>query len=96
MKKIVTHKFRDKRWGIKRGKPAFEVKPDHDLGTCDHPKTKQKFLMIPNGEQLEDLSATIHEGLHACFWDIEEDAVDDASQDIARLLWRLGWRKQIK
>lgn len=42
----------------------------------------------------EELEVFIHEFLHACFWDMDEAAVEESAEDIARALWRLGYRKQ--
>jgi hypothetical protein len=35
----------------------------------------------------------IHEALHAAYWDIDEDAINEAGRDIARMLHRLGYRR---
>lgn len=63
-------------------------------GECDAPETKQREIAIPiHGEDIYDLEVCIHESLHACFWWMSESFVRRASHDIARLLWRLDWRK---
>jgi hypothetical protein len=60
------------------------------LGLCDYDK---KTLHIPKeGTKMTDLDTIIHEALHACT-ELDEDAVDESATSIARLLWRLGWRK---
>lgn len=41
---------------------------------------------------LERLDTEIHEALHACLWDLDEHAVNESASDIARFLWRLGYR----
>ena len=38
---------------------------------------------------------TIHDLLHASFWNIAEENIDQAGYDIARVLWKLGWRKEL-
>jgi len=44
-----------------------------------------------NGE--EELEVWIHEFLHACFWDMDETAIEETAADISHALWRLGYRK---
>ena len=40
------------------------------------------------------LDTYIHEFIHACFPDIDEDVVDKSAADIARILYKLGYRKR--
>lgn len=47
------------------------------------------LLTRPEREVLEVL---IHELLHAAYWDLDEHAVAETADDIAGILWRLGWR----
>jgi hypothetical protein len=43
------------------------------------------------------MEVVIHETLHACFWDMDEEAIDDAGKALAELLFdRLGYREQGK
>jgi len=52
------------------------------------------MMNIPvHGEALKDLDTIVHESLHACLWDLDEEAVAESAADVARLLWRVGWRK---
>lgn len=90
-RKVRTHKFRGKVWRIRR------IPPDHPKHAedIDPPDTRGKILRIPFGDSRADLDAQIHGALHACFWDIEEAAINDAATDIAKYLRRLGWRKQV-
>ena len=39
------------------------------------------------------LDVIIHEILHAADWDKTEEWVDSTASDIARVLWRLGYRE---
>lgn len=61
------------------------------LGLCDWDK---KTITICNqlGGELE-LDTIIHELLHAAQPDQNEDAIDQTSTDIARVLVRLGYRR---
>ena len=40
----------------------------------------------------ERLEVLIHEMLHAAYWDLDESAIEGAAADVARVLWRLGYR----
>jgi len=62
-------------------------------GDCDSPDTRNKTIRI--AQQLrgeERLAVLIHEMLHATNWNLDETWVEKASTDIARALWRLGYR----
>jgi len=70
---------------------------DHALGDCDPPDTKNKKIRIANTlPPKEELEVTIHECLHAADWYKDEEWIEPVAADIARLLWRLGWRKPKK
>jgi hypothetical protein len=62
-------------------------------GRCDSPTTLKKRITIKKtlvGERR--LEVLIHEMLHACYWDLDEEAIDITARDIARVLFRLGYR----
>jgi hypothetical protein len=40
-----------------------------------------------------ELDTILHELLHACQPDLAEDTVDETATDVARILWRLGYRR---
>jgi len=40
-----------------------------------------------------ELEVLIHEMLHACHWDLDEEAITETSEDLARVLFRLGYRR---
>ena len=83
---IKSHTFRGQRWKI------VEAVPDQG-GECDAPYIKRREMCIPAmGDSLHDLEVIIHEATHACHWDMSEYAVSGSARDIARILWRLGWR----
>jgi len=90
-KRIRSHSFRGKRYKIidvpSRKKNEFD-------GYCDPPQNLDKTLAI--NEKLTDLrhlETVIHESIHACVFDLTEQAVSTSAHDIASLLWRLGYRK---
>ena len=67
-----------------------------NLGTCDDPDGRLKEINIQAGlPEKEELSVVIHEAMHR-LWHLDENTVDVFSEDLATLLYRLGWRKTEK
>lgn len=100
MAKVNTHTFRGKRYNIRQVPPsklnskADAKKYDRCLGVCEPPTKKKKHIKVDNTlEGLEELTVLLHEAQHACHWDMAEEAVEDSTYDMARFLWRLGYRK---
>ena len=59
------------------------------------PTTPNKQIRIrPNLSEARRLEMVLHECLHAAFWDLEEEAIESSAEDIARVLWRLGYRQE--
>lgn len=82
-------KMRGKVWTLER-KRLKELD-----GQCDPPNLPNKRIFIHAGLRGEkELDAIIHELTHAAHWDLDEPAVDEFSTDLARILWRMGYRKQ--
>ena len=64
------------------------------LGKCDAPDTNDKKIRISkNLEEVEELDVLIHELLHAADWYKDEEWVERTASEIAKVLWKLGWRK---
>jgi len=64
-------------------------------GMIDAPNKPGKRIRIaPHLKDREELYIIIHELLHAGSWDMDEEAVDAISDDMATALWRIGYRKQ--
>jgi hypothetical protein len=81
--------LRGKRYKVRRCRM-----PTDALGWCDppdHPGKEIRICHTLKGEK--ELDVTIHELLHACFWDMDETAINDSATDIARVLWRMGYRR---
>jgi hypothetical protein len=63
------------------------------MGTCDAPNTPGKAIRILSElKGRERLETIIHECLHAAGWELKEKSVTHAARDIARILWKLGYR----
>jgi hypothetical protein len=89
MRRVLTHVLRGKRWTLRRN--TVKSLGVDTLGEC-----RKSTLYIPiYGDQPHELDVIIHEALHACT-ELNETAVDETARDIARLLWRLGWRNTVE
>lgn len=69
--------------------------PDQSDGFCDAPSERQKRIRIADdqGGQLE-LDTLIHEVIHAADWNQSEEWVTQVARDLARILYKMGWRKE--
>jgi hypothetical protein len=87
---LRSHTFRGKRWLIE-----WIHLPRH-AGMClTPPDAKRPTIQFrPKLKGLDRLDTIIHESLHACFADLDESVVGETATDIARLLWRLGYRAE--
>ncbi len=86
--KNLHHRFRGKQYSVKTV-PRLKVD-----GDCDSPKGTRKEIRLQAGlPPLRDMEVAIHEALHACFWDMDEDVITQSATDLGRFLWRLGYRK---
>jgi len=84
---IKSHSFRSRKWRIIDAGQG-------NGGECHAPHIKGREMCIPvDGDSFHDLEICIHESLHALFWDLDEEVVEESGHDLARLLWRMGWRK---
>ena len=80
--------IRKQTWSI-----VSEVQED-ELGFCDREgeRGQPMTIGIKDGlSELEELDTTIHEGLHAAYPDLSEEAIDEAATDLARLLLARGF-----
>ena len=79
--------IRGKRWRFERRKTQGAY------GRCDGPHIKNKTITVdPRISGQTELDTVIHECLHAAFWDMDEEAVEEVATDLARILIRLGWK----
>ena len=83
-------RLRGKWWKV-LFKPLAKQGGKYVWGTIDMDARTITFHSKAKGQNLMDV--VIHEGLHACFWDIDEEAIDQSAQDITRLLVKLGFKQ---
>lgn len=81
--------LRKKRWEL-----VFKSLKNADCwGFCEQPEKPGKKIVIDKsivGEKRIEI--LIHEMIHATNWTIDEECVADSARDIARILWKLGYR----
>jgi hypothetical protein len=79
-----------KRWRIRWVPNLGEC-----LGDCDPPNKPNKEIRIWSGCKDEvELDTIIHECLHGSGWHLDEAYVSRFATDLARILTRLGYRKE--
>jgi hypothetical protein len=61
-------------------------------GNCHLEDRTIKVRKNLRGER--ELEVLIHEMLHGCYWDLDEEAIESSARNIARVLTRLGYRRQ--
>jgi hypothetical protein len=91
MTRIKSAKFRDKTFRILWEWPP----PNHDKNFSDrgeiHYKARRIYIRT-DVHQKQVLKALIDEAIHACSWDLDNDAVWEYSEAIGNFLWRTGLR----
>jgi len=87
-KSIRTHTFNGHRFDVRFYDPG-EID-----GLCDSPIGQGPTLRVfADLNTRKGLETVIHESLHAEGWAKTEQVVERTAQEIASLLWRLGYRK---
>jgi|688.fasta_scaffold00026_70 hypothetical protein len=82
-------KLRNNTWELVRTDLQANIR-----GEIDPPSYVKKRIKLSNklSKQAEVLEVLLHECLHGCFWDMDEEAIDKAAYDIAKVLHKLGAR----
>ena len=85
---IRSHTFAGRRFAVR---PQTGLRRPL-LAECDY---GTRTIRIPtDGDTLDELDQIVHESLHAAYPWMEEDHVNAGATSIARMLWRLGWRRE--
>jgi hypothetical protein len=62
-------------------------------GRTDNPATKGKSVVVdPNQTPKEMLATLLDELIHCAIWELDNEVVDEISDDLAHVLWRCGLR----
>lgn len=79
----MRHKIRGKIWNVRY------VPNMINRGSCDHPNSKNKSITIKQGlKGVELMEVLLHEMLHSCAWDLDEEVITEMADDISRALWK--------
>lgn len=77
---------------------AWKLERLHQMkhwGLCDPPHRPYKKIMISTRAKAKvELDTIIHECIHAGFFDLAEDTVNEVSICVSTVLWDLGYRKR--
>lgn len=97
-----TNRIRGRLWQLifttLQGDADGWCDPDRAVPRSEFVRPQEARTRLPRvivHDQLEpqqELEITIHEMLHSGLWDIGEEAVAELAEDIARGLWKRGWR----
>jgi len=76
----------------KRYKISLDERLDGYADAPEFSNGKREVWINPDLFDERRLDVIIHESLHACWPEAGENVVDRTARDIARFLWRLGYR----
>ncbi len=77
----------------KRYDLVFRHQMRKHLGLCDSPQGRDKKIKIDSKlSGQEKLNVLIHEVFHAGNWHCDESHTEAFATDLARILWKLGYR----
>ena len=80
---VRTHTFNGRKYKITIGQRD---------GLCDTYNKERELIVLTDPKTRAGLETAIHEALHASRWPASEGTVEITAHDIARFLWRLGYR----
>ena len=83
-------RLRGKYWDFSFTSEGLDEDQD---GECESPSTKHKKIKVRPDLGVDELRIILHELLHGCLWDLDEEAIDETSTDIDRVLRNLGYRR---
>jgi hypothetical protein len=63
-------------------------------GMCDTYNKERELVILTDLSTRKGMETAIHEALHCCKWSSSEETVTMTAYDLARFLWRLGYRKE--
>lgn len=91
LRKIDSVTIRGRRYKFLVKKNLIKREEAH--GLTDPPNKKGKTVMIdPDQSPKEMLATLIDEFIHCGLWELDNQVVDEVSDDLAHALWRCGLR----
>lgn len=82
---IRTHTFRGVKYGVDLHQKPYK-------GLCIAPETTAEITIMRPLATRMGLNVAIHEAVHALCPEVKECDVNDLANELARWLWRLGYR----
>lgn len=93
MRPVRTFTFFGKRWAH-RLVARLGKQGKGDDGDIAEPTDAEKAIRVRMGlSEFDEMETYIHEFIHACCWWLDEGFVTQMAHEIARALWRLGFRR---
>ena len=84
--------LRGKRWRLE----VLDYLHDGSYGSMDPDGVPRKRILISRNQAPVDmLDTVIHECLHACYPDLDEDSITESATCIAKILHRMGCRLKV-
>tara|TARA_B100001964_G_C14016259_1_gene501693 strand:- start:24 stop:332 length:309 start_codon:yes stop_codon:yes gene_type:complete len=83
----IRVKLRGKSWQLSR---TINLKARGDVDSPEVSKRRIRISSRVKDGTEELLEVVIHECLHGLFWDLSEEAVQEAGVDLAKILAKLG------
>lgn len=80
--KLIRPRYRNKAWTDQEGEAWRRRDGTGEL----------RVLRSLQGQR--ELEVLLHEALHAALWDLDEEVVTETAEDLSRLLWGEGYRKE--
>lgn len=77
----------------KLGGQVYDIVTSRISGMVFDQRTRNTIIVNRRLERRNGLETIIHEAIHACYPLLPEWRVDGGAGEIARLLWRLGYRR---
>jgi len=85
--KQTTHILRGKKFKVVFKAPTSK----NNMATCDY--ANGELRVSPSVKGVDKLDCLIHESMHGCLPDLVDDAVNESATSIAKMLWKLGYRR---
>ena len=90
----MRFKILGKYWNLMPVSRISEHKDYHIVGQAEQTPGKPRVIKILSRLKGQDrLETIVHELTHAASWPLDETFIETFAVDVARVLWRLGYRQ---